>query len=915
MALSNNGGQTGHRERISTYCYQCVNGPDILTVDVIDGVATGVGPNFDVRGLHPADGKICVKPYGLIQKLYNPNRLLNPIKRTNPKKGRAEDPGWVEISWEEALDTIAQKLRPLRGNFTDEDGNPKLAFTTGGAGTPMHYMGSFPAFFQAWGGPVDRSIGAGGTIACYHTEHIFGEMWHRAFTVLPDTPNCNYIISFGNNINASGGVPSARRQADARARGMRRIQIEPYLSVTGATSTEWVPIKPKTDSAFLFAMIHILLHEHRLEDLDVEFLKNRTAAPYLIAPNGFYLRDPITLKPLVWDLKSGKAVTYDSSGVDPALKGSFVADGSELGADGHTFLHQSVKVRPAHQAVIDHVAHSTPELASVICDVPAVTIRRITNDFLKEACIGRTVEISGRQMPLRPVAVILGKSVNNGWGAYECVWAQTVLQTLLGALETPGGLLGSASRIVGPSFDRMASCRPGEDGFMAYPFIATDREHWKARPEFRHAHSTLTPLTGNAPIAQLLGSSTFAWMRMQGRAAETWPRPKPPEVWIVYRCNPLNSNSETDRVAETIAQFPFHVSFAYTHDETSHFADLVLPECTDLESTQLLRLGGTESFEQFWEVEGWVLRQPAVKPRGETRDFDWIAAELAKRLGILPELNAAINSGACGIPLKTNRYDFALDVGKSHSSREIWDVVCRAASYDLTGGQASDGIEYYQEHGFRVRPFSRINWYLYPRMVDQGLRFELPYQERVFRVGQQLANRLHETGVDWWDKQLTEFEPLPHFKDLNRLWNEALERNYAVSATDFPFWALTTKSMQFSWGGNVAIQLMRELADNVVGHDGIQINAGKASELGIHDGELIEVSSPIGTISGRAVLREGVRPDVIILTAQFGQWKTPYAKDFSVPSLNSIVPMHVDFLDGNGGSIDSTKVNVRRLRS
>jgi phenylacetyl-CoA:acceptor oxidoreductase len=905
----------GERKKIATYCYQCVNGPDMFTVEVIDGVATKVEPNFAVSGLHPADGKVCVKPYGLIQKEYSPHRILKPMKRTNPKKGRGEDPGWVEITWEEALDTVAAKLRAIRPELLDENGNPKLAFTTGGAGTPLFYMGAFPALFAAWGGPIDLSLGAGGTVKCYHAEHSYGELWHRAFTVLPDTPLCNYVVSFGNNIDASGGVPSARRQADARVRGLRRVQIEPHLSVTGASSDEWVPIKPKTDPAFLMAMLHVLLHEHRTEELDVDFLKHRTAAPYLVAPKGYYLRDPESGKPLLWDLKRGQAVPYDTPDIDPALTGSFTASGVEKGADSQNWDHAGITAIPAHQKLMNHVKDLTPEWASAVCDVPASTIRRISHTFLKEACIGQTIEVSERVMPFRPVAIMLGKSVNNGWGAYECVWARTVLQTLVGGLEVPGGLLGSTTLIVGPEYDRMASCVPGEDGFMVHPFNPTDKEHWQSKPEVRHAHTTLIPHTGSGYYAQPLGSSTFAWMRMQGRAAESWVKPKPPEVWIVYRCNPLISHSETKRLEDTVAEFPFQLSFVYTLDETSHFADILLPDCTDLEGTQLIRLGGTHYFEQFWEAEGWVLRQPVVAPRGEAREFSWIAAELAKRIGLLEDFNTMINVGVCGLPLKTDKYDFALDVTTQHSPDEIWDAVCRAASYDVTGGQASDGLDYFKEHGFRVRPFPKINWYLYPRMVDQGLRFELPYQERVFRIGQQLANRLHENNISWWDKQLAEYEAFPHWKDLNRLWNDALEKNYSVKADDYPFWLLTSRSMQYAWGGNVGIQLMKEVADNVIGHGGIQINANKARQLGIEDGDLIEVTSAIGTTSGKAILRQGVRSDVIVMVGQFGHWKTPYAKDLKMPSLNALVPMHMDFIDATGSSIDAAKVNVRLLRS
>lgn len=73
--------------QVPTYCYNCVSGPDLLSVKVTDGVATEIGPNFSGVGMHPADGKPCVKAYGLIQKTYNPSRILTPMKRTNPNKG------------------------------------------------------------------------------------------------------------------------------------------------------------------------------------------------------------------------------------------------------------------------------------------------------------------------------------------------------------------------------------------------------------------------------------------------------------------------------------------------------------------------------------------------------------------------------------------------------------------------------------------------------------------------------------------------------------------------------------------------------------------------------------------------------------------------------------------------------------
>jgi hypothetical protein len=48
-------------ERVPTYCYQCVAGPDLLKVVVRDGVAVGVEPNCDMADTHPAGGKVCVR--------------------------------------------------------------------------------------------------------------------------------------------------------------------------------------------------------------------------------------------------------------------------------------------------------------------------------------------------------------------------------------------------------------------------------------------------------------------------------------------------------------------------------------------------------------------------------------------------------------------------------------------------------------------------------------------------------------------------------------------------------------------------------------------------------------------------------------------------------------------------------------
>lgn len=897
-------------KRVPTYCYQCVAGPDLLTVKVQDGVATEVEPNFCAAAVHPGGGKVCVKAYGLVQKTYNPNRVLTPMKRTNPKKGRGEDPGFVPISWDEAMELITARLKTVReSGVTDESGYPRVAASFGGGGTPQSYMGTFPAFLGAWG-PVDMGFGSGQGVKCYHSEHLYGEFWHRAFIVAPDTPLCNYLISCGANVEASGGVVGVWRHAKARVRGMKRVQVEPHLSVTGACSAQWVPIKPKTDAAFLYALIHVMLHELPREKLDLEFLARHTASPYLVGPSGTYLRDRATRKPLVRDAATGMARVHDAPGLTESLEGYCEADSVEIGADGDVLGDGLLAGETAFDKLVAHMKPYSPEWAAGICDVKADVIRKIAQEFSEHACVGQTIEIDGKTMPYRPVAVSLGKTVNNGWGGFECCWARTMLATLVGALEVPGGTIGTTVRLNRPMSERLESVQPGPDGFMHYPLNPTDKERWSPKPNIRNAYRTMVPLAADGPWSQALGPTHFSWMFLD-ETPKGLPRVTLPDVWFVYRTNPAISFWDTAAVGAKMARFPFVVAFAYTRDETNHFADVLLPEATDLESLQLIRIGGTKYIEQFWNHQGFALRQPAVAVSGEARDFTDIATELAQRTGLTEKYNAYINKGAGGVPLKNPHGDFSLELKEVHSCEKIWDAVCRAASAELTEGAEIHGLDWWKEKGLSTRPFPQSDWYLFPVLKEKGLRFELPYQERLTRVGVELGRRLHENDMNWWDTQLEEYQALPACKDFGAAWQAAVVKA-GGQPQDYPFWLLTARSMQYAWGGNVGVQMIKEVADNVAGHRGVIINTEAARKLGIAEGDEIEIATPARSVRGSAVLRQGIRPDTLLLIGQFEHWATPLAKDFGVPSLNTLASMSMDLTDSTGSGADIVRVNISR---
>src|SRR3989337_410521 len=81
-------------------------------------VANGRVVALDADHDHPNGGVICVKGKAAPELVYHPDRLNHPLKRTRPK-GDA-DPGWQQISWDEALDTIASKLLDIKSKYGAE---------------------------------------------------------------------------------------------------------------------------------------------------------------------------------------------------------------------------------------------------------------------------------------------------------------------------------------------------------------------------------------------------------------------------------------------------------------------------------------------------------------------------------------------------------------------------------------------------------------------------------------------------------------------------------------------------------------------------------------------------------------------------------------------------------------------------
>ncbi len=207
-----------------------------------------------------------------------------------------------------------------------------------------------------------------------------------------------------------------------------------------------------------------------------------------------------------------------------------------------------------------------------------------------------------------------------------------------------------------------------------------------------------------------------------------------PEVWFVYRTNPAISFWDTAAVADKMARFPFVVAFAYTRDETNHFADVLLPDATDLESLQLIRIGGSKFVEQFWDHAGLRAAPAGGGSRAAKRATSPTSRPSSRGApACSSKYNAAINRGAAGVPLKGGELGLLARAG-SDAYAPRGDLGRRVQGGQRRAHRRPRGARPRLVEGARARDHGRSRaptGTSSPRWCDQGLRFELPYQERL----------------------------------------------------------------------------------------------------------------------------------------------------------------------------------------
>jgi anaerobic selenocysteine-containing dehydrogenase len=232
--------------------HDCPDACSVL-VTIQDGRATRIEGNPD----HPVTrGFLCGKVAKYLDRVYSPDRLLYPMRRVSAK-GTSGVAAFERISWNEALEEIARKLKAVAAEFGSE---AILPFSYGGTLGQIHGNGMDRRFFHRLGASqLDRTIcsEAGGV--------ALASVYGAKYGVEPeDYRHARYIIAWGANIHGNN-IHLWPFVEEARRNGARLVVIDPFRTRTARTADWHLAIRPGTDVALALGLMNYII-EHKLHD-------------------------------------------------------------------------------------------------------------------------------------------------------------------------------------------------------------------------------------------------------------------------------------------------------------------------------------------------------------------------------------------------------------------------------------------------------------------------------------------------------------------------------------------------------------------------------------------------------------------------------------------------------------------------
>ncbi len=616
----------GRIEVKNTTCYMCACRCGIR-VTLRDGEVRYIQGNPD----HPLNkGIICAKGASGIMKQYSPARLTQPLKRkAGADRGDAQ---FEPISWDEAFDTIATRLKKLR-----ETDPKKFALFTG-----RDQMQALTGLFAKQFGTPNYAAHGGFCSVNMATGMIYtigGSFWEFGG---PDLDRARLFVMIGTAEDHHSN-PMKMALSTFKRNGGRFISINPIRTGYSAIADEWVPIKPGTDGALILALIHELI---RTGLYDREFLVQYSNAAELVSVDqasddfGLLVRTDLPQEPdcydpqdrVWWDRATEKPVPARKEGVDPFMLGEFAMP------DGR-------KVKPSFQLLKERVASYTPEWASEVTGIPVETIKRLAYEM------GITARDEKIELPIawtdawgkdhdtitgNPVAFHAMRGLAAHSNGFQTIRALSILMSILGTIDRPGGFRHKAPfpRPIPPCAKPPKTpndVRPNHVlggmplGWPADPddlFIDDDGKPVRIDKAFSWEY----PLAAHGLMHNVI---TNAWRGDPYRI----------DTLLIFMANMAwNSTMNTANVRQMLNdkddngeyKIPFLIVCDAFQSEMTAYADIVLPDTTYLERHDVMSMLDRPISEFDGPVDS--VRIPVVPPKGECKPFQEVLIELGSRL-------------------------------------------------------------------------------------------------------------------------------------------------------------------------------------------------------------------------------------------------------------------------------------------
>ncbi|MBW1788303.1 MAG: molybdopterin-dependent oxidoreductase, partial [Deltaproteobacteria bacterium] len=243
----------GYDAAVKSYCRMCHGGCGVI-VYTKNGKVVKIAGAPDCPINH---GTLCAKGISSPQLAYHPARLTHPVRRKGPKgSGR-----WERISWDEALDTIAERML----NDKEEYGAESIVL---GYGTGRENEAVIYRFANLLGTPNVLTAAH----FCYGPRIATGILTCGSNPIVDYENNPKCILVWGNNVVITHPDEyKGENFSESLDKGAKLITVDPRLTRIAARSDIWLQLRPGTDTALALGMLHVIINEHLY---DKEFVEN-----------------------------------------------------------------------------------------------------------------------------------------------------------------------------------------------------------------------------------------------------------------------------------------------------------------------------------------------------------------------------------------------------------------------------------------------------------------------------------------------------------------------------------------------------------------------------------------------------------------------------------------------------------------